>query len=72
MQSMRYKGEESSEKTLWINEVVEWQTLGDFMQPIQSSVTWQDEGTPWARFTTLEVVYNADVSSYIHKSGIEK
>ena len=62
MQSMRYKGEESSEKTLWINEVVEWQTLEDFKQPIQSSVTWQDEGTPWARFTTLEVVYNADVS----------
>jgi hypothetical protein len=72
MQSMRYKGEESSEKTLWINEVVAWQTLGDYTQPVQSSVTWQDEGTPWARFTTLEVVYNADVSSYIHKSGFDK
>jgi hypothetical protein len=71
MQSMRYKGEESSEKTLWINEVGEWQTLADYTQPIQSSVTWQDEGTPWARFSTLEVVYNSDVSTTIQNSGIE-
>ena len=71
MQSMRYKGEESSEKTLWINEVGEWQTLDDYTQPIQSSVTWQDEGTPWARFSTLEVVYNSDVSTTIQNSGIE-
>ncbi len=71
MQSMRYKGEESSEKTLWINEVLEWQTLADYTQPILSSVTWQDEGTPWARFTTLEVVYNTDVSTTIQNSGVE-
>lgn len=71
MQSMRYKGEESREKTLWINEVVEWQTLGDFTQPVRSAVTWQDEDSPWARFTTLEIVYNADVSSYVQQSGIE-
>lgn len=71
MQSMRYKGEESSTKTLWINEVQAWQTLGDFTQPVLSAVTWQDEGTPWVRFTTLEVVYNADVSLYVQNSGIE-
>jgi hypothetical protein len=71
MQSMRYKGEESSEKTLWINEIVDWQPLGDFTQPVLSAVTWQDEDSPWARFTTLEIVYNADVSSYVQQSGIE-
>ncbi len=71
MQSMRYKGEESSEKTLWINEVLEWQTLGEFTQPVRSAVTWQDEDSPWARFTTLEIVYNADVSNYVQQSGFE-
>jgi len=71
MQSMRYKGEESNEKTLWINEVLEWKTLNDSLQPVLSAVTWQDEGTPWARFTTLEVVYNADVNLYVQNSGIE-
>ncbi len=71
MQSMRYKAADSTSKTLWINEVLEWQTLGDSLQPVQSAVTWQDEGTPWARFTTLEVVYNTDVSSYVQNSGIE-
>jgi hypothetical protein len=71
MQSMRFKGENSSEKTLWINEIVDWQTLGDFTQPVLSAVTWQGEDSPWARFTTLEIVYNADVSSYVQQSGIE-
>lgn len=71
MQSMRYKGADSTSKTLWINEVLEWQTLGDFTQPVLSAVTWQDEGMPWARFTTLEVVYNSDVSLYVQNSGIE-
>ncbi|MBE0687489.1 MAG: hypothetical protein IH585_15980 [Anaerolineaceae bacterium] len=71
MQSMRYKGTDSPSKTLWINEVLEWQTLNDSLQPVLSAVTWQDEGTPWARFTTLEVVYNADVNLYVQNSGIE-
>lgn len=71
MQSMRYKGVDSTSKTLWINEVLEWQSLGDSTQPMLSAVTWQDEGTPWARFTTLEVVYNSDVSLYVQNSGVE-
>lgn len=71
MRSLRYKGADSTSKTLWINEVMEWQMLGDYTQPVLSAVTWQDEGTPWARFTTLEVVYNTDVSLYIQNSGIE-
>jgi hypothetical protein len=72
MQSMRYQGNESENKTLWINEALEWQIQNEYWQPTQTAVTWADKGTPWARFTTLEVVYNSDVTQYIQQSGIEQ
>lgn len=71
MESMRYKATDSQNKTLWINEVVEWQIHNEFWQPVRTNVTWMDEGSPWARFTTLEVIYNSDVTSYIQISGLE-
>ena len=72
MQSMRFQSADRENKTLWINEALEWQIQNEYWQPTQTAVTWADKGTPWARFTTLEVVYNADVSQYIQQSGIEQ
>ena len=60
-ESMRYKGEESAGKTLWINEVAAWGQLGGELGVTQAEVTWFDEGTPWAVFRAEEVVYNADI-----------
>jgi len=60
-ESMRYKGEESAGKTLWINEVAAWGELGGELGVTQAEVTWFDEGTPWAVFRAEEVVYNADI-----------
>ena len=65
MQSMRFQSADSEEKTLWTNEALEWQIQNEYWQPTQTTVTWADNGKPWARFTTLEVVYNTEVSSYI-------
>ena len=59
-ESMRYKGEESVGKTLWINEVAAWGELNGELSVTQAEVTWFDEGTPWAVFRAEEVVYNAD------------
>jgi len=59
-ESMRYKGEDSTEKTLWINEVAAWGDLGGRLGVTQAEVTWFDEGTPWAVFRAEEVVYNAE------------
>jgi len=61
MESMRFKESDSNEKTLWINEVVEWASLNGRMIPVNTAITWNDEGTPWAVFTTEEVIYNADI-----------
>ncbi len=66
-ESMRYKGVDSDDKTLWINEVLEW---GEGrLQPTKASVTWYDDGRPWAVFDVEEVVYDVDVSEYIRASG---
>lgn len=69
IESMRYKGADSDTKTLWINEVVEWADVDGRTLPRQASLTWLDEGSPWATLTTDEVVYNADVATYVKQGG---
>ena len=57
-ESMRFKGEEAAERTLWLNEAVTWGELDGRLLPIETTVTWYDDGAPWARLTTENVVYN--------------
>ena len=56
-ESMRYKGEASEEKTLWINEVTAWESLRGETVATGAEVTWFDEGAPWAVFDVEEVTY---------------
>ncbi len=60
-ESMRFKGENATERTLWLNEAVVWGDLDGHLLPIETTVTWQDDGSPWARLTTEDIVYNTDV-----------
>jgi hypothetical protein len=69
MEAMRYKDAEDEEKTLWINEALEWESFHGILIPAFATVTWQDEDTPWLIATLEEVVYNADLSEYIRASG---
>lgn len=68
MESMRFKGEQGP-KVLWINEVVEWGEIDGHPAPVVTTVTWADEGSPWATFRTESVVANADLSTYIGQTG---
>jgi hypothetical protein len=69
MESMRFKGQESERKTLWLNQVLEWDLTGEKPVPVTTAITWLDEGTPWAVLTTEQVVYNLDVSESIRAKG---
>jgi hypothetical protein len=69
LESMRYKGEESKNKTLWLNQVLKWDLTGKNPTPEMTAITWFDEGKPWAVFTTEEVVYHLDVAAYIQEKG---
>jgi hypothetical protein len=69
MESMRFKGAESDQKTLWLNQMLEWDLSGEKPVPVTTAITWLDEGTPWAVLTTEQVVYNLDVSESIRTKG---
>jgi hypothetical protein len=64
MESMRFKGEESREKILWLNSVRRWDQLAGHPNPAEVALIWMDEGTPWAELTVESVFYNIDVSGY--------
>ncbi|MCC5953795.1 MAG: hypothetical protein JJU45_17010 [Acidimicrobiia bacterium] len=69
MESMRYKGDGENEKTLWVNEVLVWGELEGSIVPLETAVTWGDEGSPWAILRTEDVVRNADLSTYLDRAG---
>ena len=69
LEAMRYKAHDSEAKTLWLNELRDWDTLDGQAVFTVGAVTWFDEGTPWAVFDVEDVVYNADVRSYIMAKG---
>ncbi len=69
MESMRYKGEDSDGKTLWLNQVDQWGQLDGQLAPVDVSLTWFDEGTAWAELTVEEILYNGDVSGTIRQNG---
>lgn len=69
LESMRFKGEEVDERTLWLNEVVDWRQLDGQLQPVGTELTWFDEGSPWARLTTERVVYEAPLTDQVDLAG---
>jgi hypothetical protein len=69
LESMRYHGESSASKVLWLNQSAEWGTLDGRPFMLQGAAIWMDDGKPWAVFTVEDVVYNADVSEYIRAKG---
>jgi hypothetical protein len=69
MESMRYQGEDSQKKMLWMNHVLEWREVDGYLLPALAALIWMDAGTPWAVWEVEDVVYNADVTEYIRARG---
>ncbi len=69
MESMRYKGEESEEKILWINQVIKWDYIDGRLAPVMTAITWQDEDKPWAILTTEKIAYNKNVEMLINTNN---
>lgn len=69
LEAMRYKGEESQSKTLWIPQVLEWEAVNGTPTMSRASITWFDEGTPWVVFDVDEILLNVDVQEYIRARG---
>ncbi len=69
LEAMRWKEVTDEAKILWLNETLDWNVFHGINIPSTGSVTWMDEGSPWAVFTVEDVVYNADVSEYVRAKG---
>lgn len=69
LEAMRYQDAASESKILWLNELRGWSTIDGYTLPTVGSVTWFDDGRPWAVFTVESIVYNADVQDYIRARG---
>jgi hypothetical protein len=69
LESMRYQGADSQEKTLWLNQTLEWRTVNGTVTNTTGSAIWMDNGKPWAVFHVEDIVYNVDVETYIRGEG---
>ncbi|NJN17576.1 MAG: hypothetical protein HC822_15535 [Oscillochloris sp.] len=69
LEAMRYKGVESSARTLWLNEARNWGTVDGHPTYTIGAVTWFDEGSPWAVFTAENMLTNVDVRAYLRAVG---
>lgn len=70
LEAMRYREPEDVAKRLWIPEVRAWQAIDGYLLPSVSSLTWFDQGKPWAVLTLEAVVYNVGVETYIRQRGL--
>jgi hypothetical protein len=52
MESLRFRDETDAPKVRWTNDAHGWDELDGVSVPLRTSVTWADEGTPWARLQT--------------------
>lgn len=69
MESMRFKGNTDRQRTLWINEVLDWGEVDGHPVPLRTEITWGDEDSPWAHLHTESVIYNADLRAYVEAEG---
>jgi hypothetical protein len=70
MAAMRYREAGAGKsKILWITRNEPGDSISGTKISKVGSATWQDQGSPWAFFTLEDVVYNVDVSEYIHSRG---
>ncbi len=69
LEAMRYREASDPQKIGWRNDVLAWSDYNGVLLPSRASVTWLDQGIPWFVMSLEEVVYNADVTDYIHAKG---
>jgi hypothetical protein len=69
-EAMRFQGSKSPAKILWLNHVTETEKNKDLMSFKTGSVTWMNDGKPWAYFTVENIALNVDVNTYVRQKGI--
>lgn len=60
--SLRYKLPNDERRTLWFNEVLQWETFNNVRVPSIAQIRWGND-EPWAKWQVEHVLYNIDVSA---------
>jgi len=68
IETMRYQGEEQSERWRWFNRILEWDTVDGLLIPVRSQTQWKQD-TPWATWEVEQVALNVDVSARLAQFG---
>jgi hypothetical protein len=70
LETMRWRNASDAAETGWRNEPLGWGSYYGLKLPTPASVTWLDQGMPWAVFELEDVAYNVDVSKSIRGAGL--
>ncbi len=70
METMRYREADDEERILWVTGAEAWGTVDGKPALVTGSLTWMDQGKPWAVFTAEELLYNVDVEDYMLQKGL--
>jgi hypothetical protein len=68
MEAMRYR-DNPEQKILWICQSLDWSSVNGYTLAAKGTITWFDQGRPWAVFHVEDVVYNVAVNEYIRARG---
>jgi len=69
VESMRYRSQSSTGKTLWLNKALEWRTVEGRPAFATGALTWMDDGKPWAVMTAEDIQLNVDLGDYLRARG---
>lgn len=70
LESMRYHGQKSETKTLWLNHNVQWEQRNGRPFAAHGAAIWMDNGKPWATFHVEDVALNVNVMDDLHRKGL--
>jgi hypothetical protein len=68
METMRNRDAKSG-LVLWTASIDALPARDNRPAKVQQSATWADEGTPWLALEPENIVFNTNISDYIHQTG---
>jgi hypothetical protein len=69
LDALRWREETDTAKLPWHGEVLGWSEFHGIKVANPSTLTWVNDGKPWAIWHIEDAAYNVDVSDYIRASG---
>jgi hypothetical protein len=69
IETLRYRDEKVGSLRWW-GDIILGEDQNGAPTMVTFKVVWEDEGTPWLIYNVEEMVFNADLTSYIRQTGL--